>query len=176
MAGKFLCLVGKHFDNIQLEKNSNRQTIKVSYSTTANMENIISGHNQRIINQHKLISDHQPPPNTCNCKKGVNRCPLSGSCLTTSIVCDCLSKLNSVILHQTEIFKNITIDETISTARFPYAHVAPIWINIGHRVIKRHRNETKAFQNKLLLLFQNFDYLKQLLCLCTFRIHEINYW
>ena len=47
VAGKFLGLISKHFGKSPLKKYFNRQTIKVSYSTTANMENIINSHNQR---------------------------------------------------------------------------------------------------------------------------------
>ena len=86
VAGKFLNLVDKHFSNSNLRKYFNRQTVKVSYSTTANMEDIISGHNKTVINKNRQSGNLQHPPRTCNCRKGPSTCPLSGNCLTSSTI------------------------------------------------------------------------------------------
>ena len=57
----------------------NRKTIKVSYSTTPNMEKIISGKNAQILNQEDV------PPRKCICTKNTT-CPQYGNCLEESKV------------------------------------------------------------------------------------------
>ena len=64
----------------KLSKIINRKTIKVSYSTTANMARIISGRNAKILNQE------ENPPRKCSCPKTVKTCPLNGQCLEKNIV------------------------------------------------------------------------------------------
>ena len=86
VAGRFLGLIDKHFGKSHLKKYFNRQTIKVSYSTTANMEKIISGHNLKVIEKFKTLKDQQQPLRTCNCRNGIDSCPLSGNCLTKSTI------------------------------------------------------------------------------------------
>ena len=81
VAGKFLSLVNKHFGSSQLRNYFNRQTIKVSYSTMANIENIISGHNLKVIKERTALNNPCLPQRTCNCRTGINNCPLSGNCL-----------------------------------------------------------------------------------------------
>ena len=88
VAGKFLKLIDQHFGSSNLKKHFNRQTIKVSYSTTANMDSIISGHNKSVLGKAKINQTNLPQQQlrTCNCRNGPNTCPLSGNCLIESII------------------------------------------------------------------------------------------
>ena len=82
VAKKFLLLIDKHFPkNHKLHKIFNRNTIKVSYSTMQNFENIIRTHNNQILNPREVIHDDKK----CNCRKK-ELCPLQGNCLIHELV------------------------------------------------------------------------------------------
>jgi hypothetical protein len=73
--------IGKEFLNLLDEcfpprKVLNRKNVKVSYSTTPNMEQIISGKNAKVINEK------QKETKTCNCPKN-KECPLDQKCLAS---------------------------------------------------------------------------------------------
>ena len=74
----FLCLVDKHFPKShKLHKIFNRNNLKVSYSRTTNMANIIKSYDQKILNENNETSSEKK----CNCRNK-NICPLDGPCLT----------------------------------------------------------------------------------------------
>ena len=76
------CLIDKHFPKShKLHKIFNRNNLKVSYSCTTNMANIIKSHNQKILNENNEASDKKK----CNCRSK-NLCPLDGACLTKNII------------------------------------------------------------------------------------------
>ena len=80
VAEKFLKLLDHHFPvGSKLHKFFNRNTVKVSYSTTKNMKAHIDQHNKTIINP-KLDEGKG-----CNCRKPEN-CPLNGECLQKSVI------------------------------------------------------------------------------------------
>mgnify|MGYP004361308217 CR=1 FL=1 len=77
---KFLILIDKHFPRSnKLHKIFNRNSVKVSYSCTENMAQIITKHNKQ------LTSKEVPTPPKCNCRKK-ETCPLNGNCLATSVI------------------------------------------------------------------------------------------
>ena len=77
----FLKLVKKHFKrDHRYFKIFNRNTLKISYCCTANVGNIIKGHNAKILN-NKVMAEQRP----CNCQDRAN-CPLGGDCLVKCIV------------------------------------------------------------------------------------------
>lgn len=81
IAKEFLKLVDKHFPkNSPLHKYYNRNTLKVSYSTMANMGSIIQSHNKKLLGESNL-----PTEKGCNCRNPQD-CPLDGKCLTESLV------------------------------------------------------------------------------------------
>ena len=55
--------------------------MKVSYSCTPNMKNIISAHNSKILNHNENPDDKKD----CNCPRQAT-CPLDGHCLATNVV------------------------------------------------------------------------------------------
>ena len=83
VAKTFSRLIDKHFPRShELNKIFNRNTVKVSYSCTENMANIIKGHNNKLTNtklQQQLASN-------CRVKSD---CPLNGVCRKESIVYKC---------------------------------------------------------------------------------------
>ena len=82
MFKKFLLILDKHFpQNHQLHKIFNRNTVKVSYSTMQNFENIIRTHNNQILNPREEISVDK----RCNCRRK-ELWPLQGNCLITELV------------------------------------------------------------------------------------------
>ncbi|KAL9983795.1 hypothetical protein ACROYT_G006025 [Oculina patagonica] len=82
IAKSFLCLIDKHFPKSnKLHKIFNRNNLKVSYSCTTNMANIIKSHNQKILNESNAASSEKK----CNCRNK-NLCPLDGTCLTKNII------------------------------------------------------------------------------------------
>ena len=75
----FLNLVSRHFPKGNpLNKIFNKNSVKVSYSCTRNVNSIISSHNQKILNPSKTEFG-------CNCRNK-SSCPLDGKCLTPNTV------------------------------------------------------------------------------------------
>ena len=73
----------KHFNaSHTLHKILNRGIIKVSYSCTGNMANIIKRHNNKILRPDNATPT---PRKGCNCRKK-DECPLNGACLTRNLV------------------------------------------------------------------------------------------
>ena len=74
-------LIEKYFKKgTLLGKLFNKNSLKLSYSTTANLGQIISGHNKRVLAN---ATDEGPG---CNCQKGVGTCPVEGSCLNKDVI------------------------------------------------------------------------------------------
>ena len=81
IGNKFLSLVEKHFPkDHRLHKIYNKNTIKVSYSCTQNMANIIKSHNNRTLKPRNKTTHEN-----CNCNTK-EQCPLQNKCLVTNIV------------------------------------------------------------------------------------------
>ena len=82
---KFLALIDKHFKkNTFLGKLFNRNTVKLSYSTTKNIKSIITSHNNKLINPVERTNDR-----LCNCVGF--QCPVYGECLKSDLVYSCNS-------------------------------------------------------------------------------------
>ncbi|GFR92820.1 hypothetical protein ElyMa_000876700 [Elysia marginata] len=80
---KFFDLLNSCFPpNHKLHKIINKNTIKLSYSCTPNIKQIISSHNKRIINES---SNKARTTKLCNCRDKPS-CPLQGKCLEQSLV------------------------------------------------------------------------------------------
>ena len=78
---EFLCLIDKCFPPTHpLRKVFNRKNVKISYSTTPNMEQIIAGKNSKI-----LTKAEEKETKTCSCPK-TKVCPLDKQCLTDNLV------------------------------------------------------------------------------------------
>ena len=73
----------------RLHKLINPNNTKISYSTTPNMAQIISGHNKKIIKDFMDKQEQEINPNkvikTCSCTRG-KTCPLGGKCLTKNVL------------------------------------------------------------------------------------------
>ena len=83
IGAKFISLVKKHFPkNSPLYSIFNTKKLKVSYRTTANMASQIAAHNRKMLGE----SNEDIQGHGCNCKKGVESCPMSGQCLEKGIV------------------------------------------------------------------------------------------
>ena len=77
---EFLKILDKHFPpNHYLHKHINRKTVKISYSCTKNMENIIAARNKQILRKKEEEN------RKCNCRKK-EECPLNGECCTKTII------------------------------------------------------------------------------------------
>ena len=78
---EFLKILDESFpERHPLRKIMNRNTVKVSYSTTPNIDKFISGRNAKL-----LASEKQVQEKTCSCRKNAT-CPLDGKCLEENIV------------------------------------------------------------------------------------------
>ena len=76
---EFFKLLNKHFPrNSELNKLFNKNTVKLSYSCTKNMDAIITAHNNRVMHTNNEIY-------FCNCRQQ-RECPLQNKCLTPSLV------------------------------------------------------------------------------------------
>ena len=78
---EFLKLIDKHFPvNNNLSKIINRRTIKLGYSCTENIQNIMRSHNNKILN-----STTSNDKSTCNCQDKTT-CPIPGKCTTKKAI------------------------------------------------------------------------------------------
>ena len=79
----FLKLIDKHFKyNNILHNIFNRKMLKISYSCTKNIFQIINNHNKEIIKEfHDRTNNNNnnSKQNECNCKTQMN-CPMNGLC------------------------------------------------------------------------------------------------
>ena len=85
----FLRLIDKHFkqDNI-LHKIFNRKALKISYSCTKNISQMINSHNHEIINEfHNRVNNNSINSKKieCNCKSRSD-CPINGLCNLDNVV------------------------------------------------------------------------------------------
>ena len=87
IGARFLTILDKCFkEDNPLSRILNRHTIKVSYRTTPNMKQIITGHNTHLLAKHKQ-QGQETEPKTCSCPKSrTEPCPLGGKCLSSCII------------------------------------------------------------------------------------------
>ena len=84
---EFLKILDESFPkNTKIGKFFNRNTVKISYSTTSNLNSYIAQHNKKILNCEQ--SDNPPKGvNNCSCPKNKkDTCPLNGRCLDVNII------------------------------------------------------------------------------------------
>ena len=83
VAKMFLQLIDTYFPPTnKLHKTFNRNTVKVSYSCTQNVSQIIKGHNKKVsqIKRHHQLE--------CNCRIKTE-CPLNGDCRKEDVIYKC---------------------------------------------------------------------------------------
>ena len=115
---RFLELIDKHFPkDHKLRKCVNRNCIKVSYSCTKNMRNIIQTHNKKIVK--KVQEDTRTEIRTCDCRRPTE-CPLNGHCL------------------ESVVYKAELVPEQGSKVTY---------IGSSNNFKKRYRNHTKSFRD-----------------------------
>ena len=79
---KFIGIVKKHFTRThKYYKIFNKNTLKISYSCTANMKSIIAKHNRKVLAQPATVEN----VSHCNCINKAN-CPLDGECTKGALV------------------------------------------------------------------------------------------
>ena len=61
---------------------ASKNNLKLSYSTTANLDQIISSHNKKVLTK----STSEAPIKKCNCAGGVQTCPVEGECFLTDSI------------------------------------------------------------------------------------------
>ena len=89
----FLNLISKHFPNHSSQaKIFTRNNIKVSYSCTSIISQIIKGHNKKIETIHSNIH----PNKRCNCRDK-ETCPHQGNCQQKNIVYRATEKTNNSV-------------------------------------------------------------------------------
>ena len=66
-----------------MHKIFNRNTVKVSYSCTLNVDSIIKSHNKKLTNAEKKLTKY------CNCRKK-QECSLEGKCRSEDIIYKCV--------------------------------------------------------------------------------------
>ena len=78
----FFHLLRKHFPpSNRLHKICNKNVVKLSYSCTPNMANILSAQNKKLLKSHNGKSEFKP----CNCRYKPS-CPLNSNCRDKAIV------------------------------------------------------------------------------------------
>ena len=91
IARRFLNLINKHFPrNHKFSKLFNRNNVKVSYSCTPNVKNIIDSHNKNV-----LKNQTEGEERACNCRIK-DQCPLNGECLAKNIIYEAEITTNNI--------------------------------------------------------------------------------
>ena len=81
---KFIKLLTKCFPKEHaLHQILNKNTVKISYCTMPNIQNIIAAHNKNVLNKHRKPQTENR--RNCNCRNS-NTCPVDGKCLTENVV------------------------------------------------------------------------------------------
>ena len=129
VAKRFLNLVDRHFPKTNtLLKIFNRNTVKVSYSCTENMANVIKSHNK------KTTMSNEKSVAACNFRnKG--GCPLDGLCQTNVIIYKCVvstkNMTEKVYLGNAEgDFKKRYYNHRKNHLKIDYTNVTPLFPNI----------------------------------------------
>ena len=90
----FLSLLDKHFNHSHiLHKIFNRNTIKISYSCTSNVGQMIKANNKIVLDEPNRNTLPRKSTN-CNCRKK-STCPLKGECQSSAIVYNAKLKVNN---------------------------------------------------------------------------------
>ena len=98
---KFLELIDHHFpSNHELHRICNRNTIKVSYSCTTNMANLIKAHNNKLTNKIENRDE------TCNCRRKQD-CPLPGKCTINNVIYEAIVKTTNETKHYIGLTSNM---------------------------------------------------------------------
>ena len=95
----------------------NRNTVKISYCTTCNLENFICQHNKNLLNAD--IQDN-PPKGMVNCSCPANKkdiCPLDGRCLDINII------YQAEVENKNDSTKETYVGLTSTTLRAGYQHI-----------------------------------------------------
>ena len=154
IARTFLQLIDKHFPKSnKLHKIFNRNNIKVSYSCTRNIHQIISSHNKNIVSTNKESKAD------CNCRIKTN-CPLNGNCKQESVLYKCtvttISEPTKVYLGVTEgEFKDRFYKHQSSFNNKTYANSTSLSKYIWER--KEQFNETPALKWEIVKSFPAYS-------------------
>ena len=109
---EFLRLIDNCFPaGHKLRKICNRNTLKLSYSCMLNVQQIIKGHNQSVLENSAQPTPDQARKRACNCGKK-EQCPLEGNCLSKGIV----YRAQVTSARKTETYVDLTATEF--SARF----------------------------------------------------------
>ena len=169
---KFLKTIDDCFPpNHPLHKILNRNTLKLSYSCMPNMHNLISAHKKSVLSRHT-----QPETNgtkECNCRQK-DSCPLSGKCLTESVVYQAVVKREdtgeekSYVGHTEGKFKARYNNHTNSFRNIKHRHATAlskyIWqlkeLNVGYslkwNIIRRCKSYSNLTKRCNLCLHEKF--------------------
>ena len=119
---EFLKLIDECFPKgHKLRKAFNRHTVKISYSTTPNMQQIISAKN------NKTLRENLPETKKCSCTQNKKeKCPLQNKCLESEIVYQAIvevenkeTKTNRQLLILNTVFQPIPFLLTIEISTKP---------------------------------------------------------
>ena len=66
----------------QLHKLFNKNNLKLSYSTTMNMAQVISKHNKKVMGNGTVVEEAKG----CNCRGGLDSCPVGGQCRVEGVL------------------------------------------------------------------------------------------
>ena len=105
--GKYFLHLDKHFNRDNpLNRIFNRNTVKISYSCTKKISNILSNHNRKLLNE--LISrDRNPDVASCNCRRK-EECPLGGLCNLRNVVYQaCISPMEHKKRRRESLYRNL---------------------------------------------------------------------
>ena len=167
-------LIEKHFKSgTLLGRLFNQNNLKLSYSTTANLNQIISGHNKFILNKLNPTLD----PKMCNCQK--EACPIENQCLKSDVVYEAdivtieeNSQLKKYIGQCATTFKvrynNHKSECKIPAKRYATKMSGHVWnlkdkntkYNIKFKIKEQSRSYNPVSQRCLLCLTEKFLIMK----------------
>ena len=133
---QFLELIDKHFPkNHILYPIANRKNIKISYSCTKNIGALISGHNNKILNEVNNSNEETKP---CNCQVKA-LCPVKGDCQKEQVVYKARIKESNVFyIGMTGGISNIDITNILTLSDLQLGKIVQHYHNIFGNTILDH--------------------------------------
>ena len=119
---EFFKILDECFKDSHLKQVFNRNTVKLGYRTTKNLEQLITHNNKRLIRRF-LKDREQQNKKTCNCRMK-DSCPLEGNCAQNNV------------LYEAQVFENNGDSEAVG-----------VYYGVTEDFKKRFRNHKKSFNN-----------------------------
>ena len=158
----FLKLIDNSFPpGHPLKQICNRNTIKLSYRCTPNMNTIIAARNA------KLLNAPEPQKRKCNCTKG-NACPVEGNCLKENVIYKAtVTQVNNTVNTYTGLTCN-TFKARLGTHKHSFNNAEANQTTLSNHIRELNQTNTQhTLQWEIVDQAKPFNPVTGICALCT---------